>query len=134
MDDARGRLVGDPYHYRDSRTKQAMDELLQRVPAHELYRMTGIHPQQINTLFQLYSQIGKPETDEPYRILLCRLIARATGRTVVAGPAEATAVGNVMMQAKSLGLVATAAEIREVVSRSFPPLQVSPDDIKGGYG
>jgi rhamnulokinase len=51
--------------------------------------------------------------------LLCQLAADATGRTVVAGPVEATAVGNVAMQAMTLGHVASLAEARELVRRSF---------------
>ena len=51
--------------------------------------------------------------------LLCQLAADATGRTVVAGPVEATAAGNVLMQALALGHVGSLAEAREVVRRSF---------------
>jgi rhamnulokinase len=51
--------------------------------------------------------------------LLCQLAADATGRTVVAGPVEATAAGNVLMQAFALGHVGSLAEAREVVRRSF---------------
>ena len=51
--------------------------------------------------------------------LLCQLAADATGRTVVAGPVEATAAGNVLMQALALGHLGSLAEAREVVRRSF---------------
>jgi rhamnulokinase len=51
--------------------------------------------------------------------LLCQLAADATGRAVVAGPVEATAAGNVLMQALALGHVGSLAEAREVVRRSF---------------
>jgi len=51
--------------------------------------------------------------------LLCQLAADATGRPVVAGPVEATAAGNVLMQALALGHVRSLAEAREVVRRSF---------------
>jgi rhamnulokinase len=52
--------------------------------------------------------------------LLCQFTADACNRTVVAGPSEATAVGNVLMQAMGLGLLSSLAEAREVVKRSFP--------------
>jgi rhamnulokinase len=51
--------------------------------------------------------------------LLCQLAADATGRAVVAGPVEATAAGNALMQALALGHVASLAEARDVVRRSF---------------
>jgi rhamnulokinase len=49
--------------------------------------------------------------------LLCQLAADATGRSVVAGPVEATAAGNVAMQA--LGELGSLAEARDLVRRSF---------------
>ena len=55
--------------------------------------------------------------------LLNQLAANATGRTVIAGPAEATAAGNVLVQAIGAGIVSGAGEARDIVRRSFP-LQV----------
>lgn len=52
--------------------------------------------------------------------LLCQLTADATGRPTFAGPAEATAIGNVLTQAMAHGKVGSVAEIRDVVRRSFP--------------
>jgi rhamnulokinase len=60
--------------------------------------------------------------------LLCRLTANATGKTVVAGPVEATAIGNLMMQAKAHGEVSGLHEIRQVVIDSFPPDIYTPVD------
>ncbi len=51
--------------------------------------------------------------------LLSQLAADATGRTVIAGPVEATAAGNVLMQMIALGHVASLWEGREVVRSSF---------------
>jgi rhamnulokinase len=50
---------------------------------------------------------------------LCQAAADACGRRVVAGPIEATATGNLMMQAVAAGDVASIAEAREVIRRSF---------------
>jgi rhamnulokinase len=52
--------------------------------------------------------------------LLNQLAANATGRTVIAGPAEATAAGNVLVQGIGAGIVSGVSEAREIVRRSFP--------------
>lgn len=51
--------------------------------------------------------------------LLCQLAADACDRQVVAGPVEATAVGNVLVQAIGLGSLGSLADGRAVVRRSF---------------
>jgi rhamnulokinase len=51
--------------------------------------------------------------------LLNQLTADATGRRVSAGPAEATALGNIAMQMLATGAVSTLAEARQVIDRSF---------------
>lgn len=51
--------------------------------------------------------------------LLCQMAADACNRRVVAGPVEATAIGNVMMQVVSDGGVSSIAEAREIVRSSF---------------
>ncbi|MDO8681972.1 MAG: rhamnulokinase family protein [Armatimonadota bacterium] len=58
--------------------------------------------------------------------LLCQLTADVTGRMVVAGPIEATATGNILMQAIALGEIAALAEAREVVRNSFPLITYHP--------
>jgi sugar (pentulose or hexulose) kinase len=51
--------------------------------------------------------------------LLNQLTADCTGRTVVVGPVEATAIGNIIMQAIPLGHLASLSEARLMVRRSF---------------
>ncbi|MCS7252692.1 MAG: rhamnulokinase family protein [Armatimonadota bacterium] len=51
--------------------------------------------------------------------LLCQFVANATHRLVIAGPAEATAAGSVMIQALTLGYVSSHDEARRVIKRSF---------------
>jgi len=51
--------------------------------------------------------------------LLCQYAANATNLQVYAGPTEATAIGNIMMQAKALGAVSSLEEIRLMVFNSF---------------
>jgi rhamnulokinase len=59
---------------------------------------------------------------------ICQFAANACGRRVVAGPVEATATGNLMMQAIADGAVGSIAEAREVIRRSFPVDQYEPTD------
>lgn len=58
--------------------------------------------------------------------LLNQFTADATGRTVVAGPAEATALGNIAMQMLATGAAASLAEARRVIDRSFPVERFEP--------
>jgi rhamnulokinase len=59
--------------------------------------------------------------------LLCQLTADRLGRPVLAGPVEATAIGNVLVQARALGLVTGSLEsLRTLVSRAFPPRSYLP--------
>ncbi|MGH2885515.1 MAG: FGGY-family carbohydrate kinase, partial [Solirubrobacteraceae bacterium] len=51
--------------------------------------------------------------------LLCAWTASAAERPVLAGPAEATLVGNLLIQALALGELGSVADAREVVRRSF---------------
>ncbi len=60
--------------------------------------------------------------------LLNQMTAEALGIPVVAGPSEATAIGNCMMQAKAAGLVKDRWEIREIVAKSFDVKTYFPDE------
>ncbi len=60
--------------------------------------------------------------------LLCQLTSNATSRLVIAGPTEATAIGNIMMQAMAHREVRDIAQIRQVVIDSFPPEVYSPKE------
>jgi rhamnulokinase len=60
--------------------------------------------------------------------LLNQLTADACDRPVVAGPVEATAAGNVLVQALGLGVLGSLAEAREVVRRSFEVRTFTPQD------
>lgn len=58
--------------------------------------------------------------------LLCQLTADACNREVLAGPVEATAIGNIAVQAIGLKLLGSLAEAREVVGQSFEVRRFSP--------
>lgn len=59
--------------------------------------------------------------------LLNRLTAGATGLPVRAGPAEATAIGNLLVQALATGRIGSLAEGRELVARSFSIATFEPE-------
>ncbi|MDR2389674.1 MAG: rhamnulokinase [Tannerellaceae bacterium] len=52
---------------------------------------------------------------------LNQLTAQAIGIPLIAGPAEATAIGNIMLQAQCAGLVKNRWDIRQKVAAGFPP-------------
>jgi rhamnulokinase len=60
--------------------------------------------------------------------LLNQFTADATGRTVLAGPAEATALGNVAIQMLATGAVASLNEARTLIEKSYPPEIFKPLD------
>ena len=53
--DEGGELIQNPYHYRDRRTQNVMEEVFRKVPKEEIYRTTGIQFMPINTLYQLFA-------------------------------------------------------------------------------
>ena len=57
---------------------------------------------------------------------LCQLAANACGIPVTAGPVEATAIGNLLMQYVAAGELKDLREARELVSRSFDPVVYQP--------
>lgn len=57
---------------------------------------------------------------------LCQLAANATGRPVIAGPVEATAIGNIIVQAIGLGHIGSLDEGREIVRNSFDVITYEP--------
>jgi rhamnulokinase len=58
--------------------------------------------------------------------LLCQMAADATGRVVLAGPSEATALGNIAVQAIAAGRLGSVKQAREAIARSFPPDEYVP--------
>lgn len=61
--------------------------------------------------------------------LLNQLTANATGLPVIAGPVEATAIGNVLIQAIASGEFENLHQARQVVKSSFPTKEFEPQNI-----
>jgi rhamnulokinase len=74
----------------------------------ELEKLTGI-------VYPVIHIIGGGSKDE----YLNKLTAGLTGKTVYAGPVEATAIGNILVQMLSKGGLETLARARDYVYRSF---------------
>lgn len=55
--DENGKLIGNPFHYRDSRTNNYVDKLDEVISKEELYNITGIQFMNLNTIYQLYSAV-----------------------------------------------------------------------------
>jgi len=60
--------------------------------------------------------------------LLCQMIADATGRTVIAGPVEATAIGNLLVQLLGRDGSVDLRQVRAIVRDSFEPARYEPRD------
>jgi rhamnulokinase len=68
--------------------------------------------------------------------LLNQFSANATQMTVLSGPSEATAIGNILVQAIALGHLRSLSDLRRVVRRSFPVTIYQPRDVatwEGAY-
>ena len=70
--DSEDRLLADPVHYRDPRRAAAFRNVLERVPARELYDRTGIQLLPINTVFELAAMVAEhdPALEAADRMLL----------------------------------------------------------------
>ena len=68
--DAGGALLGNPVHYRDSRTEAVVDDVLAKVPAADLYAVTGIQQMPINTIYQLAAAARTPQLAAARTLLL----------------------------------------------------------------
>ena len=70
----------------------------------------------------IHLDLGNPECLES----TCQAIADACARRVLAGPVEATAIGNIMMQAIATGHLANLEDGRKMVRASFPVKSFEP--------
>lgn len=61
---------------------------------------------------------------------LCQFTANAVGMPVIAGPAEGTAMGNLLVQAMALGYLKSLAEIRQAVRNSVVTETYQPQDVE----
>jgi rhamnulokinase len=68
--DADGRLLGNPYHYRDARAGRGVEHVRQRVSPEVLYERTGLQFLPFGTIYQLAASLGTAELDRAATMLL----------------------------------------------------------------
>ena len=61
-----GKLLSNPYHYRDDRTEKPIEELKKQISTKELYNKTGIQDMSFNTIYQLLAD--KMQRNDMYEI------------------------------------------------------------------
>ncbi len=101
----------------------------QKVPQSPAETIRGICESLAMKYRVVLDEIGRIRTDPIHKIhvigggsknrLLCQFTANATGLTVHAGPSEATAIGNILMQSLSRGFIQSLEDIRDVIRNSF---------------
>ena len=104
--------------------REQLEAMAAKLAAHPDYRVlrrldtTLQRPALSGTTIRTVHIVGGGSRNE----LLCQLTADRVGLPVLAGPVEATAIGNVLIQARAQGLVrGTLEDLRALVARSFPP-------------
>lgn len=108
--ESRGQVVRCIFESLALRYRQVLDDLCKLSP----------HP--VNTLHV----IGGGSRNN----MLNQFTSNAVGIPVVAGPSEATAIGNIMIQALALGRAADISSMRQLVNRSIPLKTFLPQDTE----
>ena len=84
--DNKGKLLGNPVHYRDNRTEGMMEKVFARVSKWDIYQQTGIQFMRVNGLYQLFSMVNQndPVMEIAEKILTIPdlLVYFITGETV----------------------------------------------------
>jgi rhamnulokinase len=68
--DREGTLLGEPFHYRDERTRDMPAKVHRRISAPRLYATTGVQVQPFNTIYQLAAEEGSAAFAAAHQILL----------------------------------------------------------------
>jgi len=123
--DAAGALIGNPVHYRDSRTAGVAVP----VPATELYAVTGIQQLPINTIYQLAAASGTPALAAARTLLLIPdLLAYWLTGSVGAEVTNASTTG--LLDVSSRTWAADLMKKAGIAPGLFPPLR-QPGDLIG---
>jgi rhamnulokinase len=127
--DETGALLGNPVHYRDARTVGAVEKVLGKVSAQELYATTGVQQLPINTIYQLAAAEGTAQLGAAATLLLIPDLLSYW----LTGEAGAEVTNASTTQLYDVRVRAWATSIMERVgipARIFPPLR-QPGDVIG---
>ena len=121
--DADGALLGNPVHYRDARTSGAVvGRVLAKIPARELYAVTGIQQLAINTIYQLAAAAGTPQLEAARTLLLIPDLL-AYWLTGQAGAEITNASTTQLLDASTRSWAAAIMDRAGLPAGLFPPLR-----------
>jgi rhamnulokinase len=126
--DSAGALLGNPVHHRDTRTIGAVDRLLARIPAAELYAATGIQQLPINTIYQLVAAEGTPQLSAARTLLLIPDLL-AYWLTGSIGAEVTNASTTQLLDVRTRSWAASLLDRAGIPRRLFPPLRQPGDTI-----
>ncbi len=127
--DESGSLLGNPVHYRDGRTDGVPEQVWARVPAADLYAVTGIQQLPFNTIYQLAAAAGTPQLAAARTLLLIPDLL-AYWLTGQAGAERTNASTTQLYDARRGEWAQDLIERAGIPGSLFPPLR-SPGDVIG---
>ncbi|MEV0073203.1 rhamnulokinase family protein [Amycolatopsis sp. NPDC050768] len=117
---ADGRLLGNPVHYRDSRTDGVAEFVHRRIPAPELFAVTGLQELPFNTLYQLVSEGDRLAAAEKMLLIPDLLGYWLTGSV---GAERTNASTTQLYDVRERTWAAGLAERAGIPARLLPPLR-----------
>jgi rhamnulokinase len=118
--DRSGALLGNPVHYRDSRTDGVLEQVVKSVPARELYDITGLQQLPFNTLYQLVSEVDRLAAAETMLLIPDLLGYWLTGQV---GAERTNASTTQLYDVRSRTWATALAERVGIPPRLLPPLR-----------
>ena len=130
----------DPGFYNPSNMEEAINAFCQRTgqePPRDRGTMLRVIYESLALKYRLVGEQISTVNGKPFsvihivgggskNVLLNQLTANACGVKVVAGPEEATAVGNAMVQALGLGIIGKLSEAKSMIRAAFPIKEFAP--------
>lgn len=129
--DAQGELLGNPYHYRDSRTEGMPAEAFRRMPKEAIFSLTGVAFQPFNTLFQLLAmRVQKPQVLDRATTLLMMPDLLAYFLTGVSGTEYTDASTTQLLDARTRVWSKELLRVMDLPESIFGPIH-EPGKVRG---